>query len=81
MRMSQRINRSQKGGDTEKGGNSNYDANQSRHDGDNQSPPLIQEQNPGNEEKESTIVALEPEDNFKNPLNMNPGKGQNRESS
>lgn len=69
MRMSQRINRSQKGGDTEKGG-SNYDQNQSRHDADNQSPGAVLEQNQP-DDKESPIVALEPEDNFKNPINMN----------
>lgn len=59
MRMSQRINRSQN--NTEKGGNSNYD--QTHRNGDD---PLDEGDNANaqNVEKDSPIVALEPEDNY-----------------
>ena len=60
MRMSQRINRSQHNSDK---ANSQFEQSQR---GDNQPNNEGQQQQNDGDEKESPIVALEPEDNYRN---------------
>ncbi|CDW72467.1 UNKNOWN [Stylonychia lemnae] len=62
MRMSQRINRSQHNSDK---ANSQYEQSQRPENQNATNDPQYQQQNDGGDDKESPIVALEPEDNYR----------------